>query len=228
MPPTPDKPTRAPIAMARPGGQVAPRDRWLALVILFGVLALAYLILLHGWWTVPMRELGSDIDTTQQRDVRIRRELAQAPQVRAELERARAALADVPGFMPQPSVALATSALVQRLETAVAEASPGNRSCAISNRSPLSAARNEPYPRATVQVRLRCGNPELAAVLHALETGTPRLFVDNLNILSQRQNLTPGTESGGLDVSFDLHGYVLPPATGAAAPDAAPGATDGA
>nr|WP_233198605.1 type II secretion system protein GspM [Luteimonas sp. 4-12] len=231
MPPAPGKPAtavRPATAAGVPGAPVPARDRWLALAILAGVLALAYLLLLHGWWTVPMRELASDIETTQERDVRIRRELAQAPQVRAELERARAAFADVPGFMPQANVELATAALVQRLETAVAEASPGNRSCAISNRSPLAASRSDPYPRATVQVRLRCGNPELAAVLHALETGTPRLFVDNLNILSQRHTLAPGTESGGLDVSFDLYGFVLPPASAGAASDAPADAPTGA
>jgi general secretion pathway protein M len=64
-----------------------------------------------------------------------------------------------------------------------------------------------------VQVRLRCGTPELAAVLHALESGSPRLFVDNLNILAQRYFFMPGqnaNQAGGLDVSFDLYGYLRP------------------
>ena len=208
--------------MRMPDRPVSSRDRWLALGLLLGALALAYLLLVHPWFTQPMRELGSRIDTLQERELRIRRELEQAPQVRAAIEQAREAMAATPGFMPQSSVELATAALVQRLEQAVVEASPGNRSCAISNRSPMTGGRAERYPRATVQVRLRCGNPELAAVLHSLETGTPRLFVDNLNILSQRHTVAAGTASGGIDVSFDLSGYVLP-APGAA-PAAAPGA----
>lgn len=204
-----------------PGRPVPARDRWLALGLLLGVLALAYLLLVHPWWTRPMRELGSRIDTLQERELRIRRELEQAPQVRAELERARAAMEEAPGFMPQAGLELATAALVQRLEQAVLEASPGNRSCAISNRSPIAGQRADRYPRAIVQVRLRCGNPELAAVLHSLETGTPRLFVDNLNILSQRHTVTAGAGSGGVDVSFDLSGYLLPPAGAAPAGSAA-------
>ena len=214
------------------GRPVSARDRWLALGLLLGVLALAYLLLIHPWWTRPMREIQSRIDTLQERELRIRRELEQAPQVRAELERLRAAMDEAPGFMPQPGVELATAALVQRLEQAVLEASPGNRSCAISNRSPIAGQRTDQYPRATVQVRLRCGNPELAAVLYSLETGTPRLFVDNLNILSQRHTLTAGASSGGVDVSFDLSGYLLPspattPGSSAAAP-AQPPANGGA
>lgn len=205
-----------------PDKPVTARDRWLALALLAGALLLAYLVLVHPWWTRPMVELGARIDTLQARELRLRRELAQAPAVQAAIVQAREAMATTPGFMPQASVELATAALVQRLEQAVVEASPGNRSCAISNRSPMTGTRADRYPRATVQVRLRCGNPELAAVLHSLETGTPRLFVDNLNILSQRHTLAAGTPSGGVDVSFDLSGYVLPPPGTSAA--AAPGA----
>lgn len=214
--------------MRRPPDTVSTRDRWLALALLLGAVLVAYLVLVHPWFTQPMRALGERIATLQERELRIRRELDQAPQVHAALEQAREAMTAMPGFMPQGSVELATAALVQRLEQAVVEASPGNRSCAISNRSPMTGGRAERYPRASVQVRLRCGNPELAAVLHSLETGTPRLFVDNLNILSQRHTVAAGAASGGVDVSFDLSGYVLPPAgTGTPAGAAASAATAG-
>lgn len=215
--------------MRRHDSPVTARDRWLALALLVATLAAAYLVLVHPWWTRPMRELGSRIEMLQARELRVRRELEQAPQVREALERARETMLEAPGFMPQASVELATAALVQRLEQAVLDASPGNRSCAISNRSPMTGGRTERYPRATVQVRLRCGNPELAAVLHSLETGTPRLFVDNLNILSQRHTVAAGTASGGTDVSFDLSGHVLPGPGTAPGPGraAAPSATSG-
>jgi general secretion pathway protein M len=191
--------------------EVPRRDRWLALAILAGVLALAYLLLLHPWWTAPMLQVNGEIEALQQRDLRARMELRQAPAVRQRLEDVRAQTAGIPGFMAEANVQLATAALVQRLESAVAEASPGNRSCAITNRSPLAEGRPDRFPRAAVQVRLNCGNPELAAVLHSLESGTPRLFVDNLNVLAQRFQFTGNqTSGGGLDVSFDLYGYLQP------------------
>lgn len=198
---------------------VPPRDRWLALAILAGALALAYLLLVHPWWTVPMLQANADIEALQQRDLRARMELRQAPAVQRRLREVQAQTAQVPGFMPEANVQLATAALVQRLESAVVEASPGNRSCAITNRSPMTDARQDRFPRAAVQVRLNCGNPELTAVLHSLESGSPRLFVDNLNILAQRFQFTGNqTSGGGLDVSFDLYGY-LQPAPGAANAD---------
>jgi general secretion pathway protein M len=196
---------------------IAKRDRWLALGLLLAVLAALYTLLVHSWWTTSMIELGERIDTLQERDARARATLAQAPDIRKRLAAVRAQSARIPGFMNEATPELATSALIQRLETAVLQASPKNRSCAIQNRSPLTEPKQERFPRAVVQVRLRCGAPELAMVLHSLESGSPRLFIDNLNVISNRFIFTAeqNGNNGGLDVNFDLYGYL--PASGAPA-----------
>lgn len=204
--------------MANPEtGAITPRDRWLALGLLGAVLLLAYGVLIHGWWTVPMMELQTRIDELHAQDGRARAALAQAPDIRKRLEAVRAQAGTAPGFMQERTPELATAALVQRLETAVEQASPGKRSCTIVNRSPLTDPRPERFPRAVVQARLTCGTPELAAVLHSLESGSPRLFVDNLNITAQRFFFSgeQSEQNNGLDVSFDLYGYL--PASGAPA-----------
>lgn len=195
---------------------VPPRERWAALGLLAAVLLVAYLVLVHTWWTVPMLELQDRIDDLKDRDARARATLAQAPEIRKRLGEVREQAARLPGFMGEGSTELATASLIQRLETAVQEASPKNRSCAIQNRSPLTEPRKERFQRAVVQVRLQCGTPELAAVLHSLESGSPRLFVDNLNVTAQRFFFTPdqAPTGGGVDVSFDLYGYVAPAAGG--------------
>lgn len=197
---------------------VTARERWIALGLLAGVLLVAYFVLIHAWWTVPMLELQDRIEGLQERDARARATLAQAPEIRKRLAAVREQAARVPGFMAESTTEQATAGLIQRLDTAVLEASPKNRSCAIQTRSPITEPRKERFPRAVVQVRLRCGTPELAAVLHSLESGSPRLFVDNLNITAQRFYFTPeqAPTSGGLDVSFDLYGYVSPTAGGPA------------
>ena len=189
------------------------RDRWLALGLLLGAVAIAYAVLLHPWWTAPMLEANGRIASLQERELRARMQLGQAPEIARRLAQAQAMEARAPAFLPEASAELATAGLVQRLETVVLQASPGNRSCAITNRSPSTEPHQERFTRVTVQVRLRCGTPELAAVLHALESGSPRLFVDNLNILAQRYFFMPGqnaNQAGGLDVSFDLYGYLRP------------------
>lgn len=189
------------------------RDRWLALALLLVVLVLSYLLLVHPWFTVPLRETDARIAELQARDARVRALLLQAPQIRqrlAELD-ARGSAA---GFLLEPTSELATAALIQQLERVVGEVSPGNRGCAITNRAPLTG---EPppgrYRRVTVQVRLRCGNAETLAVLHSLESARPYLFVDVVSIAAQRYFAIPGNnlpQEGGLDVSFDLYGYLRP------------------
>lgn len=201
--------------------QTADRDRWIALGLLLAALAVAYGVLVHPWWTRPMQAVNQRIDGLRERDLRLRMQVAQAPQVAARLSEVMQRQANVPGFLAESSTELATAGLVQRLETVVGQASPGNRSCAITNRSPLAEPGRERYARVVVQVRLRCGSPELAAVLHSLESGAPRLFVGNLNVLAQRNFFAPGgggqagggSRDGGLDVSFDLYGYLRPDAT---------------
>lgn len=198
------------------------RERWIALALLLAVLAVAYLLLVHPWWTAPMLQVNAELDASRERELRVRTQLQQAPEIEKQLAAARAQLAQRPGFLAEASAELATAGLVKRLETVVLEASPGNRSCAINNRSPMpQAANSEAFASVVVQVRLQCGTPELAAVLHALESGTPRLFIDNLNVLTLNyafQSATGGSTNNGLDVSFDLYGYLRPLGASSAAP----------
>lgn len=194
--------------------QVADRDRWLALGVLLLGLGLAYAVLVHPWWTVPMRAVQGEIESLLEREQRLNAQLAQAPQVQQRLAQVRAQQAQVSGFLAEPSAQLASARLIRQLETVVSQASPGNRSCEIQNRAPMDAGAQERYVRVTVQVRLRCGMPELTSILHGLESGSPRLFVGNLNVVANRQYFSPGTDrpqsDGGLDVTFDLYGYLTP------------------
>jgi len=193
------------------------RDRWLALALLLALLGLG-LALLWAMFGTPLREIDARIDRLQARDARLRGLLLQRPQVERRL-----AELDAHGsgaeFLPEPSAELATAALVQQLETVVAQASPGGRGCALVNRTPLDdATPGGRYRKVVVQVRLRCGNAETLAVLHALESSRPYLFVDALNITAQRYFAVPGSaqpQEGGLDVSFNLYGYLRPQTGGA-------------
>lgn len=187
------------------------RDRWLALGLLLAALALAYLLLVHPWFTRPLLDINQGIAELQERDQRVQAQLQQRGQVQQRLQEVEAALQGRPGFLREPTAESAAAALSSRLQDAVASASPGNRSCTISNRSPLTdTARDVQFPRVALQVRLRCGVPEMAAVLHTLETGSPRLFVGNLNLLAQRFQASPNESGTGLDVSFELVGYLKP------------------
>ncbi len=199
--------------------QPTRRDRWLALGLLLAVIAVAYLLLVHPWLTRPLLAINADIAAVQERQQRVDAQLAQRGQIATQLREVQAALEGRPGFLREVTAESAAAALSSRLQDAVASASPGNRSCTISNRTPLPDANREAaFPRVALQVRLRCGVPEMAAVLHTLETGSPRLFVENLNLLAQRFQQSPSETGTGLDVSFELVGHLRPGA--ALEPDA--------
>ncbi len=179
-------------------------------------LAVAYLVGLHWWFSAPMLAMGDQIASLRDEELALRMEIAQRPALELELARVQAFESGNPGFLPEPNRQLATAALVQRLESVVGQASPQASRCQITARTPSETRSEEPFERATVQVRLRCGMAELGAVLHALESGSPQLFIDNLDLLSRRSYLGTGQEGGAMDVSFDLYGYLKSSPPGAA------------
>ena len=194
---------------------MAPRpgtERWRALGAALAIVLLAYLVLLHWWFTAPMLRLGGEIEDMRAQEKELRMETLMRPKLEQRLAQVRAFEASNPGFLPEDNKELASAGLVQRLQQVVAGASPNPNACQISAQTPTDMPSKEPYPRVMVQVRLRCGMNELGAVLHALESGSPQLFIDNLDLLSRRSYLTTGADTGGaLDVSFDLYGYLKVP-----------------
>jgi len=193
---------------------MAPRpgtERWRALGAAFAVLLVAYLVLLHWWFTAPMLRMGAEIEDMREQEASLRAEAAQRPQLEARLAEVRAFEGGNPGFLPEENKELASAGLVQRLQQVVASASPNPNACQISAQTPTDMPSKEPFPRVMVNVRLRCGMTELGAVLHALEGGSPQLFIDNLDLLSRKSYLSTTDTGGAIDVTFDLYGYLKVP-----------------
>lgn len=187
-------------------------DRWRILGGVALALLVAYLVTVHWWFTAPMLSMGGQVRELREEEQALRVQIAQRAQLQARLAEVRQFEAANPGFLPEGSRELASAGLVQRLQQVVASASPNPNACQITAQTPTDMATQDPYPRVMVQVRLRCGMGELAAVLHALESGSPQLFIDNLDLLSRRSYLAAGGDaSSGMDVSFDLFGYLKSP-----------------
>ena len=187
---------------------VVARDRWRLLGVLGLLLLVAYLLLVHWWFTAPMLAMADEIEQMSTQEQALLGEIAQRRDLQGRLAQVRQFEAGNPGFLPEGSRELASAGLVQRLQQVVANASPNQNACQITAQTPTDMPTQEPFPRVMVQVRLRCGMSELGAVLHALESGSPQLFIDNLDLLSRRSYLSTTSESSGLDVSFDLYGYL--------------------
>ena len=186
-----------------------PADRTRVLGGLLLAIAIGYIALVHWWFTAPMLQLGDDIVSLRDEERQLQAEVAQRPEIERRLALVRQFEAGNPGFLPEASRELASAGLVQRLQQVVASASPNPHACQITAQTPTDAPSQDRYQRVLVQVRLRCGMAELAGVLHALEGGSPQLFIDNLDLLSRRTYLVNAADTPvGLDVSFDLYGYL--------------------
>lgn len=175
-------------------------------------LALAYLLLVHPWWTAPMRALGGKIAEVRDEELALRMEGQQIPLLEARLREVREIEAANPGFLAEPDKDLATAALVQRLESDIRRVSPNPLACEMVARTPLEAPARDPYPRVTVQIRLRCDAALLGQLLHALESGSPQLFIDNLalNSMAGYFGMGQAVTDTRIDVVFDLYGYLRP------------------
>jgi general secretion pathway protein M len=189
----------------------ASADRWRILGGVALALLAVYLVTVHWWFTAPMLDMGAQVTALRDEEQTLRLQIAQRPELQARLAQVRQFETANPGFLPEGTRELASAGLVQRLQQVVANASPNPNACQITAQTPTDMPTQEPYPRVMVQVRLRCGTAELAAVLHALESGSPQLFIDNLDMLSRRSYLATLGDTGGLDVSFDLYGYLKSP-----------------
>lgn len=173
----------------------------------------AYFVFVHWWFTVPMLAMGDRIQEMRDQEQLLRAEIAQKPALELALAEVQAFEQGNPGFLPESNRQLATAALVQRLEAVVDAATGQSPSCRITARTPAESRVEEPFVRATIKVSLSCGMGELGAILHALESGSPQLFVDNLDILSRRSFLGNARNDGTLQIDFDLYGYIKTPAT---------------
>jgi general secretion pathway protein M len=191
-------------------------ERWRVLGGALVALLLIYLLLVHWWFTAPMLDMGEKIESLREQELTLRMEASQRPTLKKKLEQVRRFEAENPGFLPETNRELASAGLVQRLEQVVGKASQNQNACQITARTPADMPTKEPFERVVVQVRLRCAMAELGAVLHALESDSPQLFIDNLQLSSRRSPFPSGSgpgpatgrPAGTQEVSFDLYGYL--------------------
>ena len=79
------------------------RDRWLALALLLAAIAVAYLLLVHPWFTRPLLDINTGIAGLQEREQRVQAQLQQRAQVQQRLQEVSSALDGRPGFLREPT-----------------------------------------------------------------------------------------------------------------------------
>lgn len=208
-------------------GALSPRDsRIAALLLLVLALGLAYVVLLHWWLVAPLRQISAEMADLRDTHSRYAAAIAEKSALQQRLAALGAGQAASSAFLAADDPNTAAGDLMQRVIDVVAANAGGNR-CTVTQKMPLPsppASAGEPYRKAAVSISLNCDMEPLAAVLQALEQGTPYLFIDDLSIY-RNPVVAQQNNAAGLEVQFSLSGYVRPPR---AAPAAAPRAPDDA
>lgn len=188
----------------------AKHGRFLAVVILFIALLLAYMLGLHWWFIAPHAQLRSDLIELRDQEFEFRSTSQQRPKVEERLAEARRFEAENPGFLNEANFDLAAAALIQRLENLIGERASSRERCAVVSRTPFRPRDAEPFQRVTIKVRMRCEMEDFVEVLHGLEGGSPMLLVEQLSVSRRGVQTTRGQGRGQsyLDISFDLSGYL--------------------
>jgi general secretion pathway protein M len=189
----------------------ALRDRVAAVGLLLLVLLLIYVLGVHWWFTAPFLQARSDLIELRDQELQLRSVAQLREQVEQRLAEVRSFEANNPEFLPEENFDLAASAIIQRLQALVDEQNAG-QSCSMVSLTPFRSSVEEPFQRVTIKVRMRCTLQYLAPVLHGLETGSPRLFVNEFAVMNRSQMIVrPGQVSGVIDANFDVYGFLRKP-----------------
>lgn len=177
-----------------------PLRKALALVLLLALLSLVWSALL-GPLLAGYRQ---DLATAAQLRAAVAKAQA-APRdpeaLRERLEQARADQAESGGFLRADTESLAAAELQELLRSAANAAGGTVRSTQV-----LDGREEEGYRRVTVRVQVALGLPGFLEMLHAIEGGTPYLFVDGLSASARPPG--PRSRDGELEVRMDVSGYV--------------------
>lgn len=186
------------------------RARLLALPLLVVVLGLGYLGGVHWWFTAPHLEIAERMADLREQEMRYRRTASERPQVQERLDEVRRFEAGNPAFLAETDFDSAAAGLTQRLKQIVGEHARDAQSCQIIMNQYSRPTEKELFERASIRVRLRCSLEEFAPILYDLESGSPMLFVDELQVWKQTGYRAPGSNqvTSYLDVQFTLSGYM--------------------
>ena len=182
----------------------AQQSRRLAVILLLVAAALVV-----GAIALPVWMLHRHYDTALEQAFgnleRYRRIASTRPEVQRQLEAMRAK--DPRRYFLRSGAAALSAAEAQEAIRSIVEANGGRL---ITMQAPSSREEGR-YRQVSVNVQLTANIGALRQILHAIETHTPYLFVDNLMVRSQvpgNFRPAPGAEPE-MFVQFDVSGYSL-------------------
>ncbi|WMC10517.1 type II secretion system protein GspM [Oceanimonas pelagia] len=192
----------------------ARQQKWLALALLALVLVLVFSLIISPLFSLFWRQ-GERLEQLESQLARYQRLAGELEQTEQQLQQLRAATPNDNLHLPEQRPALAQAWLQQYLNRRVAQS--GGQLVSIQN---APAGSEGPLPEVMLRVHLRSELSELVPLIHAIESGTPALFIEDLvitasprrarvrnnRVVARRQNAQV-RDIPSLDVRFNLLGY---------------------
>jgi general secretion pathway protein M len=182
-------------------------SRALALALLALVLFLVY-----DWVAEPLigevadaQSANARLQASVERTSAVEQKLVQ---LRADLARLKEHQTSTIGFIAGANESLAAAELQNRIKMSV-DAAKGD----LRSTQPLPARDDGAFRRISIRGQIAVRLPALQRVFYDLESASPFLFLDNVEIRTQStyQINATETEDPVLDVRFDLYGYMRKP-----------------
>jgi Type II secretion system (T2SS), protein M subtype b len=129
--------------------------------------------------------------------------IARKDEIAAQIKGLQAELNDAVGYLPQAEPAMA-AAQVQGSVAELAERS----SAVVRSTQTLPTTAADGFTSIGFQLSVSGSMLAVRDLLYAIEAGRPRLVIDRLTITPSQEADPEGT-SGKVDMSLDLHGYMI-------------------
>jgi len=192
--------------------QVIPDQRnskTTAIMLLVIALLLVYLLVFH-WFILRHGEYAEEIGDLRTQLARFQTVASKRESLQTRLSKVRNSQKDTDLFLEDPEFDEAAASMSGRLGEMVR--TQANESCQIVSRQPVRPRVQERFQKVTVNVRMRCDAEDFLQILYRMETGTPLMLVDDLNIIRPRtrrrtRNAQPQAQ-GALDIRFNVSGYL--------------------
>ena len=189
--------------------QVLPDQRnskTTALMLLAIALLLVYLLLFH-WFVLRHKDYAEEIGDLREQLTRFQTVASQREALQERLGQIRGSKSDADLFLDQSSFDEAAAAMSGNLGVMVR--TQADDSCQIVSRQPVRPRVQERFQKVTVNVRMRCDAEDFLEILYQMETGTPLMLVDDVNVIRPSARRSRGAQvQGALDIRFNVSGYL--------------------
>jgi general secretion pathway protein M len=180
-------------------------SRLAALLLLLTVLLGVYTLLVEPI-IVGYDATSQDIEEARDQLARFERAAAMRPALLKQIKEFEAQQDSLGYFLRGGTDALAAADLQDRVNDLIA-----GKGGTLQSIQPMPGVEEEGLMRITLRVQMTGTTATLFDVLYALESGSPVLFIDELDIRNRssvQASADAGGDAGTLTVAFDLSGYL--------------------